>query len=145
MNEKSPERAAIEPPESATEESSEWRAVWHGLHQALRGKWAMHVLRLLFEGPRGFNEMRRELDGPTAKTLSERLTELRCHGLVERHVEATSPPSTRYELTPAGRRFVAVLRELEVEVDLVECGCAEECEVATVDAERTAAATEECC
>ncbi|WP_049901105.1 winged helix-turn-helix transcriptional regulator [Halococcus agarilyticus] len=145
MNGKSSERAATQPPEHAVEESAEWQAVWHGLHRALRGKWAMHVLRLLFEGPRGFNEMRRELDGPTAKTLSERLTELRCHGLVERRVEATSPPSTRYELTPAGRQFVGVLRELEAEVDLVECGCAEDCEVATVDAERTAAATEECC
>lgn len=144
MDEKSLEYAAAEPPALIAEESSEWRAVWHGLHRALNGKWAMHVLRLLFDGPRGFSEMRRELDGPTAKTLSERLTELRCHGLIERHVEATSPPSTRYELTPAGRRFVAVLRELETEVDLVECGCDKSCEIATVDAERTAAVTEEC-
>ena len=143
MNVKSVENA-VDSSERATGEPTEWLAVWHGLHRALGGKWAMHVLRLLLDGPRGFNEMRRALDGPTAKTLLERLTELRCHGLVERHVEATSPPSTRYELTPAGRRFVGVLRELEAEVDLVEWGCAEDCEVATVDAERTAAVTEEC-
>lgn len=129
---------------TVSEEMPEWQAIWHGLHRTLSGKWTTRVLRLLFGGPRRFNEMRRELDGPTAKTLSKRLTELRCHGLIERHVEATSPPSTRYELTPAGRRFVAVLRELEAEVDLVECGCEENCEVVTVDAERTAAVTEEC-
>ena len=138
MVEKRPERMI-------SEEMPEWQAVWHGLHRTLSGKWAVHVLRLLFEEPRGFNEMRRALDGPTAKTLSKRLTELRCHGLVERHVEATSPPSTRYELTPAGRRFVAVLRELENEVDLVECECEEPCEIVTVDAERTAVTTAEEC
>lgn len=130
---------------ATTDRSSEWQAVWHDLHRALRGKWATHVLRLLSEGPRGFNQMRRELDGPSAKTLSARLTELRCRGLVERHVEATSPPTTRYELTPAGTRFVAVLRELEDAVDLVECGCRPACSVATVDAERTARMTADGC
>lgn len=128
-----------------SEEIPEWQAVWYGLHRTLGRKWATHVLRLLFENPCGFNEIRRELDGPTAKTLSERLTELRCHGLVERHVKATSPPSTQYTLTSAGMRFVAVLRELEAEVALVECGCEKDCEVVTVDAERTAAMTAEEC
>lgn len=128
-----------------SDDTPEWRAVWDGLQRTLGRKWTFHALRLLSTGPHGFNEMQRALDGPTAKTLSKRLTELRCQGLVERHVEATSPPSTRYELTPAGERFVTLLRELESEVDIVSCGCAEECEVASVDAERTAAMTAEEC
>jgi DNA-binding HxlR family transcriptional regulator len=93
----------------------------------------------------GFNELRRALDGPTAKTLSERLTELRCVGLVERHVEATSPPATRYELTPAGDRFAHRLAALEREVELVECGCDDDCEMISVDPERTAAVLAEEC
>lgn len=91
----------------------------------------------------GFNALRRALDGPTAKTLSERLTELRCVGLVDRHVEATSPPSTRYALTPAGERFVGVLAELEREVEVVDCACAEDCEMISVDPDRTAAVVAE--
>ena len=122
-----------------------WRELWDGLNRALGRKWGVHVLRLLATEPMGFNALRRALDGPTAKTLSERLTELRCVGLVERHVEATSPPSTRYELTPAGERFVAVLGELETEVEVVDCGCEDDCEMITVDAERTAAALAEEC
>lgn len=125
--------------------TGDWRELWHGLNKALGRKWGVHVLRLLAEAPLGFNELRRRLDGPTAKTLSERLTELRCVGLIERHVEATSPPSTRYELTSAGQRFVHVLGELEREVELVECGCDDECEMITVDPEQTAAAMAEEC
>ena len=127
------------------ERTGDWRELWHGLNQALGRKWGVHALRLLAEEPVGFNELRRRLDGPTAKTLSERLTELRCAGLVERHVEATSPPSTRYELTAAGARVVEVLGALEREVELVDCGCACDCEMITVDSERTATALAECC
>lgn len=123
----------------------EWRGLWDGLNRALGRKWGVHVLRLLAAEPLGFNELRRRLDGPTAKTLSERLTELRCVGLVERHIEATSPPSTRYELTSAGERFVEVLGELEREVELVECDCDDDCEMITVDPDRTAAVIAEEC
>jgi DNA-binding HxlR family transcriptional regulator len=123
----------------------DWRALWDGLNQALGRKWGVHVLRLLAAESKGFNELRRALDGPTAKTLSARLTELECVGLVDRHVEATSPPSTRYELTPAGERFVGVLSELEHEVEVVECSCEDACEVITVDPDRTAAVIAEEC
>jgi DNA-binding HxlR family transcriptional regulator len=113
---------------------------------ALGGKWAFHVLRLLSEGDRGFNEMKRELDGITAKTLSRRLAELRCHGFVDRAVRPTSPPSTRYSLTSDGRHFVSLLRELEESVSFVECsGCEDDCTVLTVDEEVTASALAECC
>lgn len=127
------------------DESGEWRPVWDGLHTTLGRKWGTHVLRQLSEAPMGFNALRRSLDGPTAKTLSARLTELRCAGLVERHVEATSPPATRYELTAGGDRFVRRLRALEREVELVECGCQDDCEVVSVDPERTATLTAEEC
>jgi DNA-binding HxlR family transcriptional regulator len=123
----------------------EWRELWDGLNRALGRKWGVHVLRVLAADPMGFNELRRTLDGPTAKTLSERLTELECVGLVDRRVEATSPPSTRYELTPAGERFVGVLGELEREVEVVECGCEDDCEMISVDPDRTAAVLAEEC
>ncbi|WP_224332149.1 winged helix-turn-helix transcriptional regulator [Haloprofundus halobius] len=125
-------------------DAEDWQTLWHGLHETLGGKWALHVLRLLSERDAGFNEMRRELDGVTAKTLSKRLGELRCRGLVSRTVEASSPPRTRYALTPAGERFVSVLRDVESLVSVVDCGCDDRCGVLTVDADATAACAEQC-
>jgi DNA-binding HxlR family transcriptional regulator len=116
----------------STSDHTGWQRVWHHLYGSLGSKWTFHVLRLLSEGDAGFNEMKRELDGVTAKTLSQRLAELRCRGFVERHVEATTPPTTRYTLTTQGEQFVSTLRELESLVEVVECGdCGEdECAVA---------------
>ncbi|RDI70939.1 winged helix-turn-helix transcriptional regulator [Halopelagius longus] len=143
------------------------RRRWHELHDALSGKWTFHVLRLLDEEDAGFNELKRRLGGSTegtsagcrtrsggitAKTLSERLRELRRLGAVEREVRPTSPPTTTYSLTPRGRRFAGLLREMESMVDIVPCDpCGggpcegEECDVATVDERATAAALGDLC
>lgn len=132
---------------TAGADSDDWQRVWHTLHGTLGNKWAFHVLRLLSEHDAGFNEMKRELDGVTAKTLSQRLRELRCGGFVERHVEATTPPSTRYTLTDAGREFVATLRELESLVGVVDCDACEEdeCAVVTTGERTPAVAASNCC
>ncbi|MFC6826093.1 winged helix-turn-helix transcriptional regulator [Halopelagius fulvigenes] len=129
-----------------------WQRRWHELHGVLSGKWTFHVLRLLDEEDAGFNELKRRLEGTTAKTLSERLRELRRLGAVEREVRPTSPPTTTYSLTPRGRRFIALLREMESMVDIVPCDpcegdpCeGEECDVATVDERATAAALRDLC
>ncbi len=54
----------------------------------------------------------------TEPVLSQRLKELRCHGLVERSVEETSPPTTTYSLTDQGNQIVTQLRKLEPLVEL---------------------------
>ena len=77
-------------------ENEQWQAIWHGLQDMLGPKWTLHILRLLSEGPQGFNAMQREIGGLTAPMLSQRLKELRCHGLVERMVAETTPPTTTY-------------------------------------------------
>jgi len=59
----------------------DWRETWHGLHDVLGGKWAFHVLRALDEEPQGFNALGDAL-GVRPKTLSARLSELRCRGFV---------------------------------------------------------------
>lgn len=91
----------------------EWQTTWHALRGVLGSKWSIHVLRLLGSGPRGFNEMKRELDGITATMLSRRLEELRCHGFVDRTVEETTPPTTTYRLTAAGAEVLTHLEEIE--------------------------------
>lgn len=123
----------------------DWRVIWNGLNKALGRKWGVHVLRVLADRPHRFNELHRAIDGPTSKTLSARLNELRCAGLVDRQIDATSPPSTRYSLTSAGERFVDVLCGLEREVAVVRGCCDENCEMITVDPARTAEVVAEGC
>lgn len=100
---------------------SDWQTTWHSLHDLLGAKWTGHVLRLLTDGSRGFNEMKAEIDGMTATMLSRRLAELECHGLVDRTVEATTPPRTRYVLTDRGVAFADRLRALEDVVRVADC------------------------
>jgi|GEM_PF-621066 len=103
-------------------ENEHWQAKWHGLQDILGPKWTLHVLRLLSDGPRGFNAIQRELDGLTAPVLSQRLKELRCHGLVERAVAETTPPTTTYSLSEQGAQIATRLRELESLVELRTTG-----------------------
>jgi len=103
-------------------DSEQWQATWHGLQDVLGPKWTLHILRLLSEAPQGFNAIQRELDGLTAPMLSRRLKELRCHGLVERMVAETTPPTTTYSLTEQGTEIAAQLRELEPLVELHDHG-----------------------
>ena len=81
----------------------DWRRTWHAVRDVLGSKWAFHVVRTLAEDEQGFNDLKRELDGVTAKTLSERLRELRCLGFVDKEVHAISPPTTTYRLTAPAR------------------------------------------
>lgn len=106
----------------------EARRVWHAVGDVLGSKWALHVIRALETDPRGFNALRRALDGVSAKTLSERLSELRCLGLVEKEVHASSPPRTTYRLSPHGEAFAEVVADIDDLVDVVECA-GEDCPV----------------
>ena len=104
----------------------DWHERWDGLYELLGSKWAFHVLRALDEEPRGFNALSRDL-GVRSKTLSARLSELRCRGFVSREVHPTTPPTTTYGLTGKGETFASHLRAME---ELVEpCDCAEPCVV----------------
>lgn len=99
-------------------ETEQWQAKWHGLQDILGPKWTLHILRLLSDGSQGFNAIQTEIDGLTAPMLSQRLKELRCHGLVERTVADTTPPTTTYSLTEQGSAIATQLRELESLVEL---------------------------
>lgn len=94
---------------------------WHGIREVLGSKWAMHVVAALDGEEHGFNELRRELGGVTAKVLSARLRELRCLGFVEREVHATTPPTTTYRLTDHGTRLAVILDDVADLVDVMDC------------------------
>ena len=75
----------------------------YGLLDAIGKKWSLLIIAILGnEGEKGFNELKKELDGISPKTLSETLKKLEELNLINKQVFATSPPSVRYSLTKDG-------------------------------------------
>lgn len=75
-------------------------ATINGLLDVLARPWTMHIFwALTNHGPARFGELRRQIDGVSARVLTERLRMLEQHGLVYRHYEATIPPAVTYGLT----------------------------------------------
>ncbi len=66
-------------------------------------KWSMLIIRLLGDGPRRFNEIKRLVDGISQRMLTLTLRGLERDGLISRTVYPTIPPRVDYELTDLGR------------------------------------------
>jgi DNA-binding HxlR family transcriptional regulator len=66
------------------------------------GKWKMHLMWALGEGPQRFGQLRRMLDGVSEKVLAENLRQLEAAGIVHRELYAEVPPRVVYSLTPLG-------------------------------------------
>lgn len=79
----------------------------------LQEKWVLHVVRSLLQGPHGFNELARAVGGANATTLSHRLERLEALGVIDKSVESTMPPRTRYQLTETGRELEAVIQAID--------------------------------
>lgn len=78
----------------------------------LAGAWTVNVVWYLRDGYRRFGELRADLPGISAKTLTARLRRLERDGLVMRRVQPTSPPTVEYELTPFGRRLLPAIEAI---------------------------------
>jgi len=66
-------------------------------------KWTVLVVQTLGDGPRRFNELRREIPSVSQRMLTLTLRNLERDGLVNRTVTPTIPPRVDYELTELGR------------------------------------------
>ena len=85
----------------------------HPLHQDCRKvsqilarigeKWSMLVVMLLREGPRRFNDIKRNTGGISQQMLTRTLRGLERDGIVTRTIFPTSPPQVEYSLTALGR------------------------------------------
>ncbi|MFY1636394.1 winged helix-turn-helix transcriptional regulator [Solwaraspora sp. WMMB335] len=78
----------------------------------LRGRWSLHIVHALLDGPAGFNDLRRAIPAVGPSTLARRLGELEAAGIVSRTVIDTNPPGSRYALTPTGAGLRPVLAEM---------------------------------
>jgi DNA-binding HxlR family transcriptional regulator len=69
-------------------------------------KWTVLVVQTLGEGPKRFNELRREIPSVSQRMLTLTLRNLERDGLVNRTVTPSIPPRVDYELTGLGRSLL---------------------------------------
>jgi len=77
--------------------------------QLLQEKWVLHIIRALLNGPKGFNELGRNIGGCNPTTLTQRLDKLETLGLVDKTVCSLMPPKSSYSLTPSGEALQGVV------------------------------------
>jgi DNA-binding HxlR family transcriptional regulator len=65
-------------------------------------KWSMLVVMLLRDGPRRFNDIKRNTGGISQQMLTRTLRGLERDGMVTRTIFPTSPPQVEYRLTDLG-------------------------------------------
>lgn len=76
------------------------------------GAWTPNVIWYLKEQPRRFTELKADLVGVSAKTLTSRLRKLERDGVVYRKVIPSSPPTVEYGLSPLGRKLVPAVEAI---------------------------------
>lgn len=74
----------------------------------LQEKWVLHIVHALLQGPRGFNELGREVGGCNPSTLRDRLGRLEQVGLVTRACR-DQDGRPRYTLTTSGEGLKEVI------------------------------------
>jgi len=65
-------------------------------------KWSMLVVMLLRDGPRRFNDIKRNTGGISQQMLTRTLRGLERDGMLTRTIHPTSPPQVEYHLTEMG-------------------------------------------
>ncbi|HEX2027712.1 MAG TPA: helix-turn-helix domain-containing protein [Nitriliruptorales bacterium] len=80
--------------------------------ELLGKRWTGIVLGTLSDGPSGFRDLARDVEGIGDSMLSERLRELTHAGLVARRVTEGPPVSVTYELTDAGHALLPALEQI---------------------------------
>lgn len=94
-------------------------AVLHGVQELLGRKWQpILVYRLLEDGPSGFSELKRSIDGISAKMLSESLANLETAEVVTRTQVSERPVRVEYALTERGQALEPVI------AGVIQWGCA---------------------
>ena len=77
-------------------------------------KWTVQILAAIAAGARRPGGLRRSVPGISTKVMNERLQKLTRFGILERTVLGEKPPiEVNYALTGFGRRFCAILDEVQ--------------------------------
>jgi DNA-binding HxlR family transcriptional regulator len=85
-----------------------------GMLELLTRPWTLHILwALSHQGPLRFGVLRKQIDGISARVLTERLRTLEGAGFVFRHYEQTIPPAVTYGITERMKDIEKVLAQME--------------------------------
>ena len=76
------------------------------------GAWTPDIIWQLSSGSCRFNELKQNIEGISAKVLSERLRRLESYGLISRHVLGSTPPAVEYSLTQLGAELKPIVESL---------------------------------
>jgi DNA-binding HxlR family transcriptional regulator len=80
--------------------------------ERIGGKWKGVVLYHLLDGPKRYNELKREVGSVTQRMLTKQLREMEDDGLVDRTVFPVVPPHVEYSLSERGKTLEPVLMAL---------------------------------
>jgi DNA-binding HxlR family transcriptional regulator len=72
-------------------------------------RWGTLIIAALITGPHRFSALHLRIGGISQKMLSQNLKALLRSGLVDRHVEPTTPPQVTYSLTALGESLAEPL------------------------------------
>ena len=75
-------------------------------------RWNGVLLGTLRNGPAGFRELARAIDGISDSVLSDRLSDLAAAGLITRTVDEGPPLAVSYGLTDRGKALLPALQEI---------------------------------
>ncbi|GAB1723209.1 MAG: transcriptional regulator [Nitrospira sp. CR1.1] len=75
----------------------------------ISGRWKVMVIYWLLKGERRFNQLQRDLQGITHRTLAKQLREMEADGLVERLDFKEIPPRVEYRVSSRGRSLEPIL------------------------------------
>ncbi len=79
----------------------------------LGGRWRLLLVSYLMEGPKRFNDLRRDVPGISQRMLTLDLRALEEAGLVKRTVYPTSPVKVEYSLSEDGLRLLPVVEVMK--------------------------------
>lgn len=83
------------------------------LEDVIGCRWSISVLRAVASGVTRPGALERHIEGISTKVLGDRLRNFTRAEIFERVQYPEIPPRVEYRLTPFGRKFVHLLREVE--------------------------------
>lgn len=85
----------------------------HATWNEITRTWTLPTIHALgLKEPARFNELKRRIEGISATSLAERLTQLEKFGVIQRKVVPVSPPRVEYSLTVKGHEVYKILCSL---------------------------------
>jgi DNA-binding HxlR family transcriptional regulator len=85
----------------------------HATWNEITRTWTLPTIHALgLKEPARFNELKRRIEGISATSLAERLTQLEKFGVIQRRVVPVSPPRVEYSLTVKGHEVYKILCSL---------------------------------